>query len=163
MRQLFAAAVSLLFFLVCNLVMRVHSDPEFEYPYFTYEGITLRNNSFADVSSSLTKSEDNRHTVSCYTDIEGKQHRGYWFGPDGTKVPFWSPESAKTGYSFRFDKGITLVVFPNKNGIRVSGMYQCVINTHGFFHGLQSITSKNIYIGLYQSGGKAQLQLSSYI
>ena len=82
----------LLLALLWSLV-EVHSQTEF--PYVSFMGETLPNHSYVDLT--LVGNPDlnpDDHSVQCHTDLftccsgADGQHRGDWYFPDGTQLPF---------------------------------------------------------------------------
>ena len=96
--------------------------------------------------------------VVCYTDIDScctsnvGDHRGDWYWPNGTRVPFTSPilnifygrEYKKVTMSIRRKSG-----FPTQ----ANGIFHCHIDVSGFNNNPKSIGRKSAYIGLYSGGG----------
>ena len=89
-------SVSSLLLLLLSLV-EVHSQQQ-TYPYvsFNLTGPALANHSYVDLNT-VGSDSDNSDSVVCHTDLEsccsGGQgiHRGNWYFPDGTVLPFIGP------------------------------------------------------------------------
>ena len=83
-------------------LVEVHSQ---SFPRLSFMGQTLANHSYVDISQ-VGRPEDGGEGVQCITDLTtcctstGGPHRGDWYFPNGTRLPF--PASNVDTYSMRF-------------------------------------------------------------
>ena len=139
--------------LLCLLssLMEVHSNEDF--PYVTFLGNTLSNNSY--VNLSLVGNNQNSDTVQCHTDLstccKKKQglHRGDWFAPDSdTRLPF----PGENPVDFYVDRQPQVVHLHRKSDASgPSGIYRCVIATKAVHDDSDQSIGERVYVGLYTS------------
>ena len=118
----------------------VHSK---SYPYVSFKGQTLANHSYLDfrLVGSL---KDGSDSVQCHTDLttccSGGQgiHRGDWYFPNGTRLPF-GPTAI---YESRGRKRVDLRRW---SATSPTGMYHCDIAAIDH----NEATQKRVYVGLY--------------
>ena len=85
------ALVSLLLLSVC--LAEIHCQTSF--PYVSFMGQTLANHSYVDLST-VGSGYDGSDSVQCHTDLSTccsnaqGPHRGDWYFPNGTRLPFAS-------------------------------------------------------------------------
>ena len=140
----FAAEVCLL---IC-LSIYFPLDSAQTFPYITFRGTTLANHSYVNLSLVGSDTSD---SVQCHTDLgtccSGSQgiHRGDWYFPDGTRLPFSGDVHEARGAQ-RVDLRHTM-------GGNVFGIYHCGIATNAV-HGNEDISIREaVYVGLYINGG----------
>ena len=118
-------------------------------------GQTLANHAYVDIS--LVGNDDSgSDNVQCITDLatccsgpQG-QHRGDWYFPDGTQLPFNSPDVGI--YEFRAAQRVDIRRDTNVNS--PTGIYRCDIPTNAVHHATDtSVRDTPVYIGLYTSSG----------
>ena len=139
--MMLALVVSLNLF--CFLV-DVHSQT---FPYVSFKGQTLANDSYVDFSlvGDLKNGSD---SVQCHTDLNtcctGGQgiHRGDWYFPNGTRLPFGPAAIHESRRKKRVDLRRISATSP-------TGMYHCDIATTDH----NETTQKRVYVGLYANGG----------
>ena len=145
--------LSLLLYLLWSLV-EVHSQTA---PYVTFRGNTLPNHSYVDFH--LVPYHESGRGVQCHTDLqsccrmEHGIHRGDWFVPNNTKLPF--PRELTAIYENRGAQQVSLYrrhIFKINN--LVSGIYRCVIATNATHNDTDESIGEIIYVGLYANGGK---------
>ena len=132
-------------------LVEVHCQQTF--PYVSFMGQTLVNHSFVNLS---TVGSDNSNIVVCHTDLRtccsGSQsiHRGDWYFPDGTRLPFSGP-SVPIGLA----RAAQRVVIGRTSATGPTGIYRCDISTRAV-HDVTDISVRDtVYVGLYTgSGGK---------
>ena len=131
-----------LVFLVCSLV-EVHSQT---FPYVSFMGQTLANNSYVDLSLVGTSGSD---SVQCHTDLStcctGPQgpHRGDWYFPNGNRLQF-------SGDIFeRRDDRIVELRRSNSATLSPVGIYRCDIATNDVFDDTDTSVRATVYVGLY--------------
>ena len=128
------------------------------YPYVSFMGLTLANHSYVDLSlvgddSSGSDSVQYHSDLSaCCSGSQGP-HRGDWYFPDGTRLPF--PGDGDV-YESRGDQRVDLRHIGN---VTSDGIYRCDIPTIAV-HGpnYENSVRESVYVGLYSgSGGKKHL------
>ena len=119
------------------------------FPYVSFLGQTLANHSYVDFSlvGPLSNGSD---SVQCHTDLttccSGSQgnHRGNWYFPSGTRLPFSPAAIHESRGKKRVDLRLWSVTPP-------TGMYHCAIAT--IDNGATQLTRKRVYVGLYANHG----------
>ena len=120
------------------------------FPFFSFMGQTLPNNSFLDLS--LVGSEAN-DCVQCHTNLTlccnaaKGGNLGDWFFPNNNRLP---PTNATVIYQEYHTRRVQLCRNSNIN-VSSSGIYRCDIPVES---GNATMVMQSIYIGLYTSGGK---------
>ena len=117
--------------LVCWTVGEVYCQQTF--PYVSFMDQTLANHDYVDISQvGRPDADDGGEGVQCITDLstccgssEGA-HRGDWYFPDGTRLPFNSPNAGI--YEFREAQRVYLSRRNNANS--PTGIYRCDIPTN---------------------------------
>ena len=142
---MFAVVVSLS--LLWSLV-EVHSQT---FPYVSFEGQTLTNHSYVDFSL-VGIPKNGGDSVQCHTDLttccSGGQgiHRGNWYFPNGTRLPF-SPAALHES------RGKKRVDLRHWSATSPTGMYHCDIATVDVIDKQTTqLTRKRVYVGLYTNG-----------
>ena len=123
------------------------------YPYVSFKGQTLAKHSYVDLS--LVGSDDTS-SVQCITDLstccsgtEGL-HRGDWYFPNGTRLPFSG--------DIRENRGAQRVSL-RRDISGINGIYRCDVPTNAVHDGTTT-TRDTVYVGLYLNGeGEHCLQL----
>ena len=150
--------------LLCVLLwsaVEVHSQSA---PYVSFMGETLPNHSYVDLTLVGTESGNPGNTVRCHTDLGsccgGAQgpHRGDWYFPDGTRLPFY-------GYNIYEARGPQRVGLRRRyGGNSPSGIYRCDISTNAIHHDYDISRRDTVYVGLYAtgSGGNTILHIHCY-
>ena len=136
----------LLLALLWSLV-EVHSQTEF--PYVSFMGETLPNHSYVDIT--LVGNPPGDHSVQCHTDLftccsdTDGQHRGDWYFPDGTRLPFpGNGDIAEARGAQQVD------IRRNNNANSPSGIYRCFITTEAV---QDNSVRETVYVGLHATGG----------
>ena len=137
---------SLLLLFLLSLV-EVHCQT---FPYVSFMGQTLVNHSYVDLST-VGNSSNGSNSIQCHTDLStccsGRQgpHRGDWYFPNGTILPF-SGDMYKVRGAQRVDLCRTTATGP-------TGIYRCGIATNAV-HDYTDIFSvrDTVYVGLYTTG-----------
>ena len=122
-------------------------------PYVSFMGQTLANHAFVDLS--LVGSDfDFSDSVQCHTDLStccsGAQgpHRGDWFFPDGTRLPF-----SGSGNIFEIRSSQSVYLQRINGETSPSGIYRCDIPTVAISTVDDISVRETIYLGAYASGG----------
>ena len=157
-------SVSSLLLLLLFLV-EVHSQQTFPYVSFGLMGPTLANHSYVDLST-VGSELDNSDSVVCHTDLttccSGAQgiHRGDWYFPDGTQLPFTSPT-----VPIGLGRGAQSAVIRRTGGATgPTGIYHCDIPTIAVHHESDISVGETVYVGLYPAdGGKLKHRLAADI
>ena len=119
------------------------------FPYVSFMGQTLANHSYVDLST--VGSDYVRNSVQCHTDLEtccsGSQgpHRGDWYFPDGTRLPF-SGDMYEGRGAQRVDLRQTSTTGP-------TGIYRCDISTEVVHDNTNISVRDTVYVGLYVGSG----------
>ena len=131
-KMLLVVLLSLLWSLV-----EVHSQTE--YPYISFMGETLLNNSYVDLTLVGTNPTDS--TLQCNSDLDGS-YRGDWHFPNEDRVQTYEYDGFYASYE---NQNIKL----HRGNIynAHSGIYQCVIEVAGD----EAAVNKTVYVGLYRS------------
>ena len=138
-KMLLVVLLSLLWSLV-----EVHSQTE--YPYISFMGQTLPNNSYVDLTLVGTNPTDS--TLQCNSDLDGccsseyGSYRGDWYFPYEDRVQTYEHDGFYASYE---NQNIKLHRGNIYNAL--SGIYQCVIEVAGD----DEVVNKTVYIGLYRS------------
>ena len=136
--------VLLLLFLV-----EVHCQQTFPYVSFGLAGQALVNHSYVDLS---TVGSDYINNVVCHTDlntccsVSQGPHRGDWYFPDRTRLPFSGAIYEGRGPQTVFLRHRTTATGP-------TGIYHCGVSTNAVHD--DDDERATVYVGLYTtSGGK---------
>ena len=143
--------LEVLIIIIILLYVCVHALLAQTIPYISFQGQTLANHSYVDLS--LVGSDDmGDDSVQCITDLElccsGGQgpYRGDWYFPDGTRLPF-------SGDIYE-SQGVQRVHLHRKNQYNVPGIYRCIISTNAVHKDADTSLGEMVYVGLYRSGGE---------
>ena len=118
------------------------------FPYVSFMGQTLANNSYVDFS--LVGTSDS-NSVLCHTDLStccSKSqgvHRGDWHFPNGSKLPF-SGDIFESRRAQRVD-------LLQSGGNSPGGIYCCSIATNAIHDNYDISVRENVCVGLYSSNG----------
>ena len=132
--------------LLCLFLPLVNSQ---SFPYVSFRGQTLANHSYVDLSLVGTSGSD---SVQCITDLticcSGAQgsHRGDWFFPAGTRLPFYGHIYESRGHR-RVD------LRRSNNPTSPVGIYSCDIPTIAVHHSTDNSVRATVYVGLYTASG----------
>ena len=155
-------SVSSLLLLLLFLV-EVHSQQTFPYVSFGLSP-TLANNSYVDLST-VGSELDNSDGVVCHTDLStccsGVQgiHRGEWYFPDGTVLPFTGPT-----VPIGLGRAAQLAVIRRTTATGPTGIYRCDIPTNAVHDDTDISVRASVYVGLYPAdGGKLRHRLAADI
>ena len=136
--------------LLCCLV-EVHSQ---NFPYVSFMGVNLPNHAYVDLTTVGNDTSDSGNTVRCHTDLStcctSSQgiHRGDWYFPDNTMLPFLSSSGFN---SIVEDREAQVVHLRRRNAFSSpSGIYRCDIETNSVHDDdVNTITVETVYVGLY--------------
>ena len=143
-------AMQWLSLLFVGVLVTVRSQQQ-EFPYLSFMDNTLVNHSYVDINQLEDDFSNELHCftdlVSCCRDQDG-EHRGNWYSPSGTRLPFTSVEG-----NIYFSRRTQRVSIRRLGTVTVghAGIYRCniqtnVVNSDGQFEVL--------YVGAYLNGGK---------
>ena len=126
----------------------VHSQT---FPYVSFDGQTLANHSYVDLSQVGTSGSD---SVQCITDlstccsyVQGP-HRGDWYFPDGTSLPYpGDGDIIEAHTAERVD------LRRMSNASTRPGIYHCDIPTNAVHDDTDRSIRATVYVGLYTSSG----------
>ena len=135
--------------LLCLLsaLVEVHSQTV---PYITFMGNNIPNNSYVDLNTVGTNS-DNADAVVCHTDLttccsmpQGSDC-GDWYFPNGNRLPFLG-----SGNVYE-DRSAQVVILRYTGSGGTSGIYRCDIETNAVknYDG-----NETLFVGLYTSVGE---------
>ena len=115
------------------------------FPYVSFMGQTLANNSYVDLGQVGTT---DANSLMCYTNLatccsstQGP-YRGDWFFPNGTRLPF-----SGVVYESRSAQLVQLRRNTTSNG--PSGIYRCDIPTVSVHDDDANSLAELVYVGLY--------------
>ena len=136
---------------VCLLwsLVEVHSQQTF--PYVSFMGQTLDNNSY--VNLSLVGDYDD--SVQCHSDLSmccssvRGSHRGDWYFPNGTRLPF---SGSGDIFEARINQRVDIRHWKSSN-LTPIGIYRCDIPTTAVHDYINTSVRDTVYVGLYTSGG----------
>ena len=138
----FAAEVC---FLIC-LSLYFPLDSAQTFPYISFRGTTLANHSFVNLSLVGDDTSGSNY-VQCHTDlstccsVSQGIHRGDWYFPDGTRLPF-----SGDVYEARGAQRVHLRRTTTENQ---SGIYRCHIGTVAVHDATDISVRDTVYVGLY--------------
>ena len=142
--------------LLLSLVEEVHCQQT--YPYVSFMNQNLTNHSFVDLSL-VGSASDNSDGVVCYADLStccsGAQdtgqgfHRGSWYFPDGTVLPFIAPT-----VPIAFGRAAQIAVIRRTGGAtEPTGIYRCRIATVAAHSDTDESVGETVYVGLHPTDG----------
>ena len=121
------------------------------FPYVSFMGETLADHSYVNLSTVGSASDDS-DSVVCHTDLDtccsGSQgiHRGDWYFPDGTVLPFLGP-SVPIGQ-------LKSAIIRRTTATGPTGIYRCDIPTNNIYSDTDISVRDTVYVGLYIADGK---------
>ena len=123
------------------------------FPNVSFMDQTLANHSYVNLSlvgNDLSGSD----SVQCITDLmtccrgSGGPHRGDWYFPDGTRLPF------SGGGDIYEHRGTERVDLRRRNSANSPvGIYRCDIPTIAVHDGENIAVRDTVYVGLYSTNG----------
>ena len=135
-----------LFLLWC--LVEVHCQTA---PYVTFMGNTIPNHGYVDLGQ-VGEDASGSDSVQCHTDLEtccsGNEgpHRGDWYFPDGTRVPFSGDITENRGPEI-------VIVRRRNNANSPTGIYRCDIPTNAVHDDDDKSVRDTVYVGLYTASG----------
>ena len=135
------------------LLCLVHSQTV---PYVSFMSQTLANNSYVDLSLVGRPDIGGGDDVQCITDLNtccrgtDGVHRGDWYFPDGTRLPFSS--STIDTFENRETQGVDIRRNSDVNSPTV-GIYRCDIPTNAVHDATDISVRDTVYVGLYNASG----------
>ena len=154
--------------LLLLLLVEVRSQQTFPYVSFSLMGPALANHSYVNLST-VGSAGDNSDSVVCHTDLgtccAGGQagqgiHRGSWYFPDGTQLPFTGP-----GVPIGLGRAAQRAIIRRTNDATgPTGIYRCRIATLAVHSNTDQSVGETVYVGLYPAdGGKLKHRLATDI
>ena len=137
--------------LLLSLAEEVHCQQTF--PYVSFMNETLADHSYVDIST-VGSADDNSDGVVCHTDLgtccSGSQgfHRGSWYFPDGTVLPFLGPT-----VPIGFGRAAMRAVIRRTTATGPTGIYRCDIATNAVHSEYDESVGETVYVGLYPADG----------
>ena len=126
----------------------VHSQT---FPYVSFDGQTLANHSYVDLSQVGTSGSDSVQCITdlstCCTGFDGA-HRGDWYFPGGTRLPF---NGGGDIYEQRDAQRVDIRRRNNANS--PTGIYRCDIPTNAVHDDTDISVRDTVYVGLYTASG----------
>ena len=120
-------------------------------PYAIFMGEILPNHSYIDLtlvgSSPGQGVECRTDLTTCCGNVHGR-HRGDWFFPDGSRVPFFFVDNFDIS-ELRAPEPQMVELLRRNNALSPSGLYRCNIAINDS----DIITRGTIFMGLYANGG----------
>ena len=127
-------------------------------------GPALADHSYVDLSL-VGSAGDNSDGVVCRTDLDtccsGGQgfHRGDWYFPDGTVLPFTGPT-----VPIGLGRNAQRAIIRRTNATGPTGIYRCRIATNAVHSNTDESVGETVYVGLYTAdGGKLRHRLAADI
>ena len=129
------------------------------FPYVSFMGQTLANHAYVDLSlvgrPDFPDDGGSGEGVQCITDLssccsdtEGP-HRGDWYFPDGTRLPF----AASNVDTFEHRVSQRVDIRCNSNANSPTGIYRCDIPTNVVHDDSDISVRDTVYVGLYTASG----------
>ena len=121
------------------------------FPYVSFMGQTLANHSYVDLSQ-VGSDGSGSDSVQCITDLRTccsgphGPHRGDWYFPDGTRLPF-----SRDIYEQRGDQRVDLR--RRNSATPPGGIYRCDIPTNAVYDNNDILVRDTVYVGLYTASG----------
>ena len=150
--------------LLLLFLVEVHSQQTFPYVSFSLTGPALADHSYVDLST-VGSAGDDSDSVVCHTDLStccsGGQgfHRGNWYFPDGTQLPF-----AGGSVPIGLGRAAQRAVIRRTTATGPTGIYRCDIATHAVHSDTDQSVGETVYVGLYPAdGGKLKHRLAADI
>ena len=150
--------MSVLLCLLLWCLVEVHSQTEF--PYVSFMGETLPNHAYVDLTEVGDDNGDPGNTVRCHTDLDTccssnqGQHRGDWYFPDGTRLPF-----SGLGDTYEAREAQQVDIRHRNYADSPSGIYRCDIPTNAVHDENDISVRETVYVGLYATGGNVRLHI----
>ena len=129
------------------------------FPHVSFKGQTLANHSYVDLSK-VGKDGSGSDSIQCITDLttccSGPQgfHRGDWYFPDGTRLPF----SSSPGKIFESRGPQRVDLHRRNNANSPTGIYRCDIPTNAVYQETDNSVRDTVYVGVYSGDGGIYLQ-----
>ena len=123
------------------------------FPYVSFMSQTLANHSYVDISQ-VGNDGSGSDSVQCITDLStccnstAGSHRGDWYFPDGTRLPFSYNGDI---YEFRTAQRVDLRRRNSANS--PDGIYRCDIPTNAVHDDNDRSVRDTVYVGLYSTSG----------
>ena len=131
-------------------LVEVHSQTE--YPYVSFMGENLSNNSYVDLTLVGEDDGDPGNTVRCHTDLHTccglaqGGHRGDWYFPDGDRLEM---------SDIYVTNGSQRIILNRRNDANSpSGIFRCEIPTVAIQDDDDVLVRETVNVGLYASGGE---------
>ena len=134
------------------------------FPYISFMGQTLANHSYVDLSR-VGNAGDNSDGVQCHTDLstccsdtEGI-HRGDWYFPNGTRLPFVSNANTPVGEA----RDAQRVNIRRSTATGPAGIYHCDIPIEALHDDMDISVRDTVYLGLYTITGGIPISVLSFV
>ena len=134
-------------------LVEVHSQT---FPRLSFMSQTLANNSYVDLSLVGRPDIGGGEGVQCITDLStccsgvDGPHRGDWYFPNGTRLPFSS--SVIDTFEVRETQRVDLRRNSGVNSPTI-GIYRCDIPTNAVHDDTDISVRDTVYVGLYTASG----------
>ena len=120
-------------------------------PYVTFMGNTVPSHGYVNLSQ-VGGNVNGADSVQCHTDLStcctGGQgsHRGDWYFPNGTRLPFID--------DIFMNRGPRRVDLRRRNNANSPvGIYRCDIPTNAVYDDSSNLVRDTVYVGLYTASG----------
>ena len=150
--------------LLLLFLVEVHSQQTFPYVSFGVTGPALADHSYVNIST-VGSAGDNSDSVVCHSDLEScctsaqGQHRGDWYFPDGTQLPFTGPT-----VPIALGRAAQIAIIRRTTATGPTGIYRCDIPTIAVHSNTDESVRDSVYVGLYPAnGGKLKHRLAADI
>ena len=141
--------------------MEVHSQT---FPYVSFMGQTLANNSYVDISQ-VGNDRSGNESVQCLTDLStccrgtDGAHRGDWLAPGASvRLPF--SDDGVDIYEIRVAQRVDLR--RSNNADSPTGIYRCGIPTLAVHDDSDTSVRDTVYVGLYTASGGMRMRRVTY-
>ena len=134
-------------------LVEVHCQQTFPYVSFGITGQSLADHSYVNLST-VGSAGDNSDSVVCHTDLStccsGPQaiHRGDWYFPDGTVLPF-----AGNSVPIGLGRSAQSAIIRRTTATGPTGIYRCDIPTNAVHDDTDISVRDSVYVGLYPADG----------
>ena len=143
-------AASNLLWLILMLSLCLEDVKSQTFPYVSFNSQTLDNHSYVDLSL-VGDDSSGSDSVQCHTDLSTccintyGSHRGDWYFPDGTRLPF----SGRDGDISEYRRAQRVSLHRCNNAISPVGIYRCSIATNAVQDDSDISVRDTVYVGLY--------------
>ena len=146
--------VNIIILFVCSLV-KVHSEQI--YPHVSFKDSTLLNHSYVNIEE-VGHYPNGSDSVRCRTDLQSccagdnRFHRGDWYFPNGTRLPFGSNSA-----DILQARGVKVIDLRRKTATSPAGIYRCDVSTQAVHNNSDKSVRESVYVGLYYTNDRGNM------